>query len=197
MTKHIDAVTDVVFGAAARAARKPVQHWRYSIPVEKEDGFSGWAVVFMDENGCFSVVSDYGDYGHHWPRNGFAPQDFRAFILQCDGDYIRRKIAPQLEYWGEGTLKEVRSTICRMRREGLLTRDRARKEWGLLARHDNLYSEYDFVFWGQETTLGNISEISRRRPSAQVTAFIERTLPRLKELLRADLFPVAQLPGQS
>lgn len=42
-----------------------VTTWRYHMPNDRATG-EGWAVCFLDSIGCFSVLSDYGDYGYRW-----------------------------------------------------------------------------------------------------------------------------------
>jgi len=45
----------------------PVQVWRYHLPNDRETR-EGWAIAFLDSIGCFTVLSDYGDYGYRWPE---------------------------------------------------------------------------------------------------------------------------------
>ena len=162
-----------------------VTFWRYVVPVEPEDQFSGWAIVFVDSLGTFSSVGDYGNFGHKWPSNGFG-ECFRTFLLGCDADYIRRKLCHDTDYDGRATCAAIKEEILRARRAGGMTRERAREEWDLLAKHDDVYSEYDLILWSQNSTI-DPSEISRRAPPPGVLAFCTKTLPRLKDLIRSQL----------
>lgn len=187
-------------------AATDLRTWRYVLPSEKEDRFSGWAIVFMDSTGAFATVSDYGSYAYKWHTQGWGPGDFRRFIVHCDGDYVRRKLAPREEYDGEATLKAAKRTIIDQRRtyarllhEGGLSSfrpneigrpldsDEARAEWDLLKEHSDLDSESDLVLWAQHTRVNYYEGIAQTRPSPQAVAFCERTLPRLQEMLKRQL----------
>jgi len=170
---------------------RDVRFWRYLVPCEPEDKFSGWAVVFMDSTGTFSTVGDYGNWGHKWPLQGFSPkdepEDFRAFIVRCDGDYVLRKLSHEKIYDADATVREIKRHIVECRRHGSWSKDRARTEWDLLSRCENLWSDHDFGNWYEATTIDDAHEFRCTRPPIGVVAFIERTLPRLKEMLRAEL----------
>ena len=157
--------------------------WRYSVPRES-DRISGWAIVFLDSIGCFAAVSDFGSWGYRW--SSFGPKDFREFLIGCDAQYVRRKIAPEEEYDGEATLKAVKERICELRRTGSLDRIQARIEWNRLAEYDDLYSEFDAARW-YEGARFDTSELGRRRGDPQAVAFCERVLPRLKAILQSAL----------
>jgi hypothetical protein len=162
-----------------------VTTWRYQLPNENGEG---WAIVFMDSIGCFSVLSDYGDYGYRWPQAGWGPGDFRKFILGCDDHYLLRKIARRDHYDGDKTLRAIKKRILRWRREGMLRKDQARQEWDLVTdRYGSVYSREDFAIWYQRTHLESAHELAVYDFEPSVLAFVKHVLPRLRAKIREDI----------
>jgi hypothetical protein len=162
-----------------------VKTWRYSFPSVKGEG---WAIIFLDETGCFAALSDYGDWSYRWNQRGLPEETtFRHFIIQCEDDYILRKIAPKQEYDDEATLQAVRETILGMRREKQLTAEEARDEWELPDLHEGLCDEYQFWGWANQTELPDTHELTCYKYSEQARAFIKHSLPRLREAIKNDL----------
>jgi hypothetical protein len=166
-----------------------VSTWRYHLPSENGEG---WAIIFMDSIGCFSALSDWGDYGYRWPEAGWGPGDFRAFFLQCDDNYILRKISRSEVYYGDRTAKNIRRRICELRRGGgrTWTPVRAREEWETLERY-GVDSREEFAVWYQHTEIDEAYELAEYDHSYQALAFIARVLPRLREAIRVELAKAA------
>lgn len=162
-----------------------VKVWRYSFPSVKGEG---WAIFFLDETGCFAALSDYGDWSYRWSQRGL-PEGltFRHFLLQCDDDYVLRKIAPIQEYDPESTLQGIKETISGMRRERQLTKEEARDEWELPYMNEGLCDEFQFWNWAQATELVDTHEFYCTKYSAQARAFIRECMPRLREAIKNDL----------
>lgn len=163
--------------------RPPVQVWRYEVP-NAADG-QGWAVTVLDSTGLFATVSDFGNYGRFWPCWG--PGDFRAAVLRMAPDYVLRKLAPQEDYDGAATLRNVQEAICEARKADTLTREDARDEWEELRLHNHLHLEMDFHAWALETGLEMAWEFHETRPNIQAEAWVARVLPQLKAAIRAEL----------
>lgn len=159
------------------------KHWRYSVPNRK--GYEGWAILFLDSEGCFAALSDYGDWSYRWNARGFSPdEDIRKFLLRCDDDYLLRKIAPQQEYDPDKTKANIRELILGMRRERQLTKDEALEEWELTS---DLSNEYEFGRWAELTQLPDTSELFCQKYSEQAKAFLKECMPRLREVIKNDL----------
>jgi len=116
-----------------------MQMWRYAIPSLKGEG---WAILFLDNEGCFAVLSDWGDWSYRWNTRGVAEKDMRHFIVTCDNGYLRGKLNPVQEFDAEKTLVAVKEYICGTRREKRLTKEEAREEWWLLEEHEELDNEW-------------------------------------------------------
>lgn len=159
--------------------------WRFSLPSIKNEG---WAIVFMDSVGCFSVLSDYGDCSYVWPVSGFRPgQDFRQFILECDDDYLLRKLGMnRKEYDGKGTFQAVKAQILSERRDRRLTKTEALDEWQHLRDYNSFHSEYDFVQWSGDTSV-TTEELVQTKYVSEVLAVVRHVLPRLRVLLQESL----------
>lgn len=162
-----------------------VTTWRYHLPNVNGEG---WAIAFLDSIGCFSCLSDYGDYGYRWPEAGWGDYDFRKFFgREGNADYVLHKIARSDEYDGKTTLRAVKERIIEDRRDSILDREQARHEWDLLEAHDRLYSRENFTFWYQETKIVEAHVLYYTDFSPQVLAFMKHTFPRLQAAIQAEL----------
>ncbi len=159
--------------------------WRHVLKPEPEDRFSGWGFFLLDSSGMLACVTDYGSYAYKWDAIG--ERDFRKFLCTCDQWYLTSKLDPSTHYDGDATLKRIRQRICELRREGQLTRDRARTEWELVELGDEVYSSVDFADWYRRTDLHDAAELAVYSSSPQIVAFCERLWPRFVALLKAQL----------
>lgn len=154
-------------------------HRRYDVCTEK--GY--WlATAFIGADGVFSAVSDYGDYGHWWRSIGC--DDIRQFLCGCDADYLVRKFAPETERDDEATVRAIKDCILKLRRSKSLTAEQAREEWDLVENFDSP------DVWYHETNLHqvtDVAELGRSRYKPQAVSFCEKVMPRLCEMLRAEM----------
>jgi hypothetical protein len=169
-----------------RAAAKPPAPTllRYTLPVDKP--FEGWGYIVIDTSiGYFSAISDFGNYAYLWSSPG---NDFREFLLECDNGYLLGKLlqgrsdAHVLDE--EETERNVQEMINK-----LTDPDVKRAEQELLKR-TSFRDQVDLVHWHDETNLGatfDLCEMLSYGPCPQAVAFCERLMPRLRELLRAEL----------
>lgn len=156
--------------------------WRYSLPSIKGEG---WAIIFLDETGCFAALSDYGNWSYRWNQRGIPEgTTFRHFLLRCDDDYILRKIAPQQEFDAEKTRNNIKELVLGMRRESQLTAGEAREEW---ENAESVNSEYEFWRWHEYTELPESGELYSLKYSEEARAFLKHVMPRLRELIKNDL----------
>ena len=174
-----------LWAAVCALPDEPVTLWRYVMPPEPQDRFSGWGFFLLDSAGMMACVTDYGNYAHKWDAIG--DRDFRSFLCGCEQDYLAGKLDSSMHYNGDATRKEIRRTICELRREAQLTRDVARTEWDLVDEYDGVYSEVDFADWHRNTTFSDAYELAVYRSSASIVAFCERLWPRLVVLLKEQL----------
>jgi hypothetical protein len=161
--------------------------WRYSVPNLAGEG---WAVLFLDEGGCFSALSDWGNVAYRWNQRGLPEGvDFRQFLLECDADYITRKLGQnRTEYDPDATKESIRQFILNRRRDscGDRARVRARDEWDLV--DDMGDSMGDFERWVENTDIDDTpSEFYCTRFVNEVTSFMKHAWPRLREVIAQDL----------
>jgi hypothetical protein len=146
---------------------------------------SEWMRAWITDDGCLSILSDYGNYGHWWTSTGC---EFRAFLCGLDAQYLGNKLADgRREYRADQTLTSVKNMIIHARRDGEMTAKQARREWSRLAQHGDLGTEFEFVAWYDRSKLENRAEASTRGIPQQLEAFIERLWPAFIEQLRAEL----------
>lgn len=161
--------------------------WRYSEP---GNGYEGWWIAFLDDAGCLSVQSDFGDYSYRWNMRGMPERDgkligLREFLLTTGADYVLGKFATRSEFDDEGSLKAVRKEILDRRRAGECDADWARSEWDIATEHlDGTRSGDD---WIRETAIDEPWFLLGNRYPQQATAFMDRIWPRIVAAIRADL----------
>lgn len=167
--------------------------WRYDLPSIKAEG---WAIIMLTSDGFFAAVSDFGNYAFRWTSWGWTswgPRDFREFMLGIGDDYLLSKIASQV-YDGAATESAIRRDILSERRKRNMDRERAREEWDLLDVHD-LSHEFGFYEWAGETSFDDAPSYACHRYDGDARSFAEKTMPRLREAIRAqmaaDAAPVA------
>lgn len=156
-------------------------HRRYDVHGEREQWL---ATVFLGAEGIFSTVSDYGNYGYWWTAIG-GDGDIRRFLLNSERDpgYFRCKFDSSTEYDGAATERWIRKHIIDQRRRGALTKERAREEWEIAG-----YALSDFRDWVDATEMDIYpGDFYCDRPNPQAVAFVEKVMPRLCEMLRAEM----------
>lgn len=173
----------------------PVTVWRYVLKSK-----SGWAVVLMDSTGIFSAVSDWGNFGHWWSAHGH--KDFREFFIGKDfakwPDYAAGKLQKGRVYDEEKTFQRIRERILRWRREGYLSKEKARREWDhfvevVCGQHCmewadvSSISQEDFRTWHDGTRLSDASECAIYGNDPQAVSFVQTILPLLAEAIQAEL----------
>lgn len=143
------------------------------------------ATVFLCADGLMTTVSDYGNYGYWWRSIG-GDGDIRAFLCRVSDDYLVGKIAPQWETDPDASEAAIKQTIVRLRRAGTITADEARDEWELLSH----VRDGDTGGWWANTSLGKHAfpgDLWCERRSPQAMAFAEHVMPRLREMLQAEM----------
>jgi hypothetical protein len=135
------------------------------------------ATVFVCADGIFATHSDYGCYSHYW---GSTECDIREFLLRSVDDprYFLTCFSPRMEFDCDATVKAIREHIA------TLPPERQRVEQ---ANADELESGKDFRLWMAETRIDYPWELARECHNKRAVRFVERVMPRLCELLRAEL----------
>lgn len=152
--------------------------------VRTEDGRRWLGTFLITHDGLVACNTDYGSYSYWWMSTGC--DDIRAFLVKIDTGYLLGKFSPHDEYDGDATEKNVRRTILRMRREGSLTKEEARKEFDRLSEHE-LDSETGFAFWYRDTDLGDAWEFAVYGPKPEAVAFTENVWPAFVRRLREEM----------
>lgn len=157
--------------------------WRYSVP--NTDHYEGWAIAFMDEAGCFAVLSDYGDYTYRWGSIGAPHRDIRSFVIGCDDSYLLGKLAPEEFFDGEKTTDAIRAHIDEQERDGAWSAERVAEERERI--ENGLDNERDFYVWHDSTDIDDAHSFWETSPNRHAIAFLHRAWPRLKAVIGADL----------
>lgn len=161
-----------------------MQMWRYEIPSIKGEG---WAILFLDNEGCFAVLSDWGDWSYRWSARGGATKDMRYFIVTCNNDSLLRKLNPVQEFDAEATLTAVKEYISSMRQEGRLTEQEEQEELRLLEEHEGLDNEWYWDRWLGDTDMVHAYELRVDRYPLAIQAFLEKCWPRLREEIQKEI----------
>lgn len=147
-------------------------------------GKSGWARIWITDDGCITILSDWGNYGYWF---GAPDMEFRAFLLQCDTDYLGNKFSGgRTEFDGEQTVENVKDHILRLRRDQRLSAREARDEWQDLPG-TAFDSSDDFTHWLHKTKLPEAWEFSSYCVPMRVQGFLKKVWPLFVEMMRHEL----------
>lgn len=150
-----------------------------------------WLGTFVvARDGMLSIRSEYGNYSYWWHSIG--NDDFRAFLLGCDDDYLLRKLSPEEEYDGEATEKNVRMWIGNAFQSATISESDA-LGFEADAICADFTTEFGMYRWLFDTKMPNAHELVIRRTSPQAVLFCKRVWPRFCTELREELAKEAEL----
>jgi hypothetical protein len=174
--------------------KEDIKFWRYSIP--PVDRIEGWGIFILDSTGMFAAVTDYGNYAYMWDHYG--KRDFREFVagLAKSPYYILEKIAIK-EYSGDKTIKRIKEDILDCRRDGSYSKEFARKEWDLIKDIGDMDNVYGFKEWYDRTHIQDTAEFYGEDWKPCAKAFATKLMPRLAEVLKAELVKEAVIQEAS
>lgn len=159
--------------------------WLYTVSDRK----SGWARAWVTDDGCLSIMSDWGNYAYWWDRRHPTDRDsdHRDFLCHAGLDYITSKLAGgKTEIDQESTVEGIKERITRGRREGLFSREEARDEWRRVEATD-FESPRDMWDWYDHSILPDACEVLCYRTPMQLQMFMKNCWPGLVEAMRTDL----------
>lgn len=156
-----------------------------------------WARIWITQDGCISVLSDYGNFGYWF---GAPACEFRKFLTGCGDDYMHSKFSDgEREFDQVGTERAAKDLVLRARRNQDIAREEARDEWDAVKGVD-WSCEYSRSKWYfEETKLVDCgaSEVLQRRIPMHVQMFVKELWPLFIAQLEAELAAEAALahPG--
>lgn len=145
---------------------------------------SGWCRIWITDDGCISILSDYGAFGYWFGSPGC---EFRQFLIGCDDDYLGGKFSGgKTEFDGEATVDLIRERILHLRRHTNISQGDARREWEQLPTAFD--AAEDFSYWVREQThLRDAYELSCYVTPHNIQHFLKRQWPLFKALIKAEL----------
>lgn len=145
---------------------------------------TAWARIWITDDGCFTCLSDYGDYGHWWTHPGC---EFRKFLCKVELDYLIGKLSKGKRVRDdEETEKAIRRHICQVRRASYMTKEEAADEWALVGSTD-FGDDGDIHHWFEETAITDAHELIMYQAPRQVVAFVNNIWPLFVQQLQAEL----------
>lgn len=151
---------------------------------EIKPGRSGWARIWITDDGCITIMSDWGNYGYWF---GDPAMEFRAFLLGCDNDYLGRKFsAGETELDADATARGIKERILHSRRYGSWSKALARVEWQLV-KSTYFDDEHARQWWYEHTELSDASDALCYRTPRKVQFFLKNVWPLFVGQLRAEL----------
>ncbi len=148
---------------------------------------SEWARIWVTDDGCISVMSDYGDFGYWFGSPGC---EFRRFLTGCGDDYLLNKFSSgEQEFDSHATERAARDLVLESRREKSIDRETAREEWDAVCNVD-WSCEYSRSKWYfEETKLVDcaVSDVLKFRVPMHVQMFVKELWPLFVAQLRAEL----------
>ena len=170
--------------------------WTYL--VREKERLGSWGQFTLCSNGIFTCVTDFGNYGHRWPTQGFHQPDFRKEILRMERGYLLNKLCHEHKvYSPERTLQLVKECILYNRKcDGLSSdeeknrkkREKAREAWDQLAMCDWLCDTHQFSLWYDiQNYINDPSELFCKDYSGCSQRMVDILIPLLKEAIRDEL----------
>lgn len=143
-----------------------------------------WADVLMNSDGMFAATSDYGDFVYRWAHYGHG--DFRnAFLRMSVSSFLNKTRGGKQVVQLKETIAGIKKTIVEYRRSGEFTTEEAREELALIKQVE---SEHELLHnWLSDTSICDAWEFVQRDFCVQDYAFAELILPRLDDMIRAEL----------
>lgn len=130
--------------------------------------WASFTVSDQPRNHSLVIQGSYGNFVYTWSDPGIP---FREFLAQLDTYYATKKLAgTDRELDGPATLKAIKEALITLRKEGYLTRDRARDEWDLLPVE--IEGDGDFHRWLDHTELECATEYAEMKPGPQMRDFM-------------------------
>jgi hypothetical protein len=156
----------------------------YQVRVPKR---SEWARIWITDDGCISILSDYGDFGYWFGSPGC---EFRRFLTRCGPDYLMSKFKNGEEEFDENaTRRNAQEMVLRARREREIDKETARDEWDAVCNVDwsDEYSRSRWYF--EETKLVDCatSDVLEFCVPMQVQMFVKEIWPLFVAQLQAEL----------
>lgn len=157
----------------------------YKIP--SEPGHGGWAKFVIDDDGYFSVVSDYGNYAFHWTAFG---DNFREFLLDIGPDYLMGKLSNgKYVFDADATRAACQYRLKDLRKDSTIEKDEARDMWDAIGE---LNSEEEFrAFFQDDSDIEELFEewwdMMRQDYPSDLKDFATRVYPRFVAMLKAEL----------
>lgn len=178
-----------VLGRMTKAADEMDMCWRYVVHDPKDR--SCWAIALLTEDGIFSVISDFGNYAFKWSHTGC--KDFREFFVGLEPGYVQGKLGQgfKKEFQTEKTCQVIREQILQRRKEGELTKERAKNEMDLVK---SLRNELDYYEWTQTTSLRHDHDWAVYDHPSDIQNFCKRVLPKIQKKVAADIGPKEESP---
>lgn len=144
-----------------------------------------WARIWITDDGCISILSDYGNYGYWF--GGLPPCGMRAFLVGCGDDYLSNKFsAGEREVDHEATEKAIRKEIHELSLAGAFGIVEMEAEEELISSVD-WSSELEQWDWARASKIEEAWRLIQTRYPMQVTMFLEKLWPLFVEQLKAEL----------
>jgi hypothetical protein len=154
-----------------------------------------WARIWITDDGCISILSDYGNYGYWF--GGLPECGMRAFLVQAGDDYLINKFsAGKREIDHEATEKAIEREIHELMVAGDFDITDKIHEETIMDRVDwsNLIEQWE---WARASKIDEAHRLIQTRYPMQVTMFLKELWPIFREQLNAELAEEAQLRGVS
>lgn len=145
---------------------------------------SEWMRAWVTNDGCLSIMSDYGNYAHWWTSPG---KEFRRFLVETGTDYLTMKLAGgQREFQEAETKKAIQERIAQLRKDKTIDAEQARDLWES-AKDIVDPTSAGIWFHEMEDHREEFCECYRSSYPQQLVQLMAILWPKLVEVIRAEL----------
>jgi len=156
---------------------------------------SWWGQITVSEDGCLTVISDYGNYGYAWRSFG---KSFKKFLITLDGSYLYNKLGRDVPkvFNSKETSQEIRTYIIECRRNKEISSEQAREFWDEVEEIEAMSDTHEYCSFINHWS-SSILKLYGEDPSSipcveddnyQLTAFIEKIYPEFVKVLKEELY---------
>jgi len=161
-----------------------------------KDGGFGWWKVTVDSAGALAILSDFGNYGHHWSRRGIGERSVLQFLLTADDDYLMGKLGRRDWLDVDASVKALRTRLVEMRRDlgRAVSREEEEKADGIRELWDHLDSVSTEHDWNDllmrsplEVDSYDLWTCGHQDFEPQLRAFFKEVWPLVREQIRKEV----------
>jgi len=146
---------------------------------------SEWMRAWVTDDGCLSIMSDFGNYAYWWTSPG---KEIRRFLVETGVDYLTMKLsAGKREFDADETKEAIKDQIALLKKEHQIDAKQARDFW---ESAQEIRDEASARLWFHEIDQQHQEDFSlcyRSTYPQQLVQLMKVLWPKLVQVIRDEL----------